>query len=69
MLQGILFVKHLQTLDDEERLSAEIAQYFGRFDEAEEHFRAANRPDLAIDMRMRLGDWFRVITFHYETKH
>jgi len=31
-----------------------------RFDEAEQLYHKMDRPDLAIDMRMRLGDWFKV---------
>lgn len=39
---------------------AEVAVYFKRFDEAEQAYQRMDRPDLAIDMRMRLGDWFKV---------
>lgn len=38
-----------------------MAAYFQRFDEAEALYREIDRKDLAIDLRMRLGDWFRVI--------
>ncbi|KAK9804414.1 hypothetical protein WJX72_011599 [[Myrmecia] bisecta] len=58
--QGIQFVKHLQRLDSEAKQAAEIAIYFKRFDEAEGLYHGMDRPDLAIDMRMRLGDWFTV---------
>jgi len=39
----------------------QIAAYFQRFDEAEEIYRDMDRNDLAIDLRKRLGDWFRVV--------
>eukprot|EP00656_Telonema_subtile_P005517 TRINITY_DN1250_c0_g1_i4.p1 TRINITY_DN1250_c0_g1~~TRINITY_DN1250_c0_g1_i4.p1 ORF type:complete len:457 (+),score=92.47 TRINITY_DN1250_c0_g1_i4:186-1556(+) len=35
--------------------------YFKRFDEAEKAFHAMDRMDLALEMRKRLGDWFRVV--------
>jgi WD repeat-containing protein 35 len=34
---------------------AEVAVYFKRFDEAEQLYFKMDRPDLAVDMRMRLG--------------
>jgi WD repeat-containing protein 35 len=40
---------------------AEVAAYFKRFDEAESVYREIDRKDLAIELRMRLGDWFRVV--------
>uniref|UniRef100_A0A7S0R8E2 Anaphase-promoting complex subunit 4 WD40 domain-containing protein n=1 Tax=Chlamydomonas leiostraca TaxID=1034604 RepID=A0A7S0R8E2_9CHLO len=58
--QGIQFVKHLQKLDDRAKQRAEVAVYFKRFDEAEQLYHKMDRPDLAVDMRMRLGDWFKV---------
>ena len=59
--QGIQFVKKLQVLDDKVKQRAEVAAYFQRFDEAEQLYRDIDRKDLAIDLRMRLGDWFRVV--------
>ncbi|KAL6750533.1 intraflagellar transport protein [Haematococcus lacustris] len=58
--QGIQFVKHLQKLDNHAKQRAEVAVYFKRFDEAEQLYHKMDRPDLAVDMRMRLGDWFKV---------
>ena len=58
---GIQLVKRLRLLDDEPKQRAEVAAYFQRFDEAEALYRDIDRKDLAIDMRMRLGDWFRVV--------
>eukprot|EP00746_Dinoflagellata_sp_MGD_P003051 gnl/MRDRNA2_/MRDRNA2_105954_c0_seq1.p1 gnl/MRDRNA2_/MRDRNA2_105954_c0~~gnl/MRDRNA2_/MRDRNA2_105954_c0_seq1.p1 ORF type:complete len:1217 (-),score=242.16 gnl/MRDRNA2_/MRDRNA2_105954_c0_seq1:227-3877(-) len=59
--QGIQFVKRLRLLDDKIKQKAEVAAYFQRFDEAESLYREIDRKDLAIDLRVRLGDWFRVI--------
>ena len=59
--QGIQFVKRLRVLDDTVKQKAEVAAYFQRFDEAEALYREIDRKDLAIELRMRLGDWFRVV--------
>ena len=59
--QGIQFVKRLRMLDDSVKQKAEVAAYFQRFDEAEALYREIDRKDLAIELRMRLGDWFRVV--------
>lgn len=37
---------------------AEVAAYFKRFNEAENLYREIDRKDLAIELRMRLGDWY-----------
>ena len=58
--QGIQLVKRLHTLDDVDKQRAEVAKHFMRFDEAERLYHAMDRADLAIEMRMQLGDWFRV---------
>lgn len=39
------------------RCAAAVAR---RYDEAEEAYRRMGRPDLAIDLRAKLGDWFKV---------
>jgi WD repeat-containing protein 35 len=59
--QGIQLVKRLKLLDDRVKQKAEVAAYFTRFDEAESLYREIDRKDLAIDLRVRLGDWFRVL--------
>eukprot|EP00927_Polykrikos_kofoidii_P070639 TRINITY_DN67050_c0_g1_i1.p1 TRINITY_DN67050_c0_g1~~TRINITY_DN67050_c0_g1_i1.p1 ORF type:complete len:1238 (+),score=226.96 TRINITY_DN67050_c0_g1_i1:119-3832(+) len=59
--QGVQLVKRLRLLDEGVKQKAEVAAYFQRFDEAESLYREIDRKDLAIDLRVRLGDWFRVI--------
>jgi len=59
--QGVQLVKRLRLLDDRVKQKAEVAAYFQRFDEAESLYREIDRKDLAIDLRERLGDWFRVV--------
>ncbi|KAJ8550446.1 hypothetical protein ON010_g10623 [Phytophthora cinnamomi] len=58
---GIQYVKRLQLLNDRVKQKAEVAAYFQNFDEAEALYRKIDRKDLAIDLRQRLGDWFRVV--------
>merc|ERR1719316_2217227 len=59
--QGIQLVKRLRLLDDRVKQKAEVAVYFQRFDEAESLYREIDRKDLAIDLRVRIGDWKRVL--------
>ncbi|KAJ9468906.1 Intraflagellar transport protein 122-like protein [Diplonema papillatum] len=60
--QGIQFVKRLKHLEkDKTKQQAEIAAYFGHFDDAERLYRDIDRKDLAAELRMRLGDWFKVV--------
>lgn len=59
--QGIQFVKRLKKLDNEVKQQAEIAAYFKRFEEAERLYLDMDRRDLAVDLRVKLGDWFRVV--------
>lgn len=58
---GVLFVQRLQQLDEKFKQKAEIAAYFKRYDEAEQIYKDIDRKDMALDLRMRLGDWARVI--------
>ena len=60
MSQGIQIVKQLRRVDSSLKQDAEIALYLKQFDEAEALYRRMDRPDLAVDMYMRLGDWFAV---------
>ncbi|VDD82634.1 unnamed protein product [Mesocestoides corti] len=58
--QGIDFVKRLRNIQSEVVRMAEVRAYFNDFDGAEGLFLNADRCDLAIELRKRLGDWFRV---------
>ena len=57
---GFQILKRLQQLDDPRKQEAEVAAYFADFGKCEEIYMAMDRPDLAIEMRMKLGDWFKV---------
>ncbi|ELK27435.1 PREDICTED: WD repeat-containing protein 35 isoform X2 [Myotis davidii] len=59
--QGIKFVKRLGHLQSESMKQAEVAAYFSRFEEAEKMYLDMDRRDLAIGLRLKLGDWFRVL--------
>lgn len=58
---GIQLIKKLSNIQNEQLKKATIAAYFGKFDEAEELYLSADRRDLAIEQREKLGDWFKVI--------
>ncbi len=40
--------------------------YYEKYDEAEELYIKLERKDLAINMRVKIGDWFRVLTLAKE---
>lgn len=58
---AIQFVKRIKTLDDANKQKAEIHAYYHRFDDAEKLYKEMDRKDLALELRARLGDWFRVV--------
>ena len=59
--QGLVFVNKLKKLNDQQKQKAEVAVYFKNYDEAEEIYKSIDRKDLALDMRVRIGDWVRVL--------
>jgi len=59
--RGIQFVKKLKRMNSKVLQRAEVETYFKRFEEAEKAYREMDRMDLALEMRKRLGDWFRVV--------
>uniref|UniRef100_A0A8C5M5H2 WD repeat-containing protein 35 n=1 Tax=Leptobrachium leishanense TaxID=445787 RepID=A0A8C5M5H2_9ANUR len=59
--QGIEFVKRLGNLQSESMKRAEVSAYFGKFEEAERMYLDMDRRNLAIGLRIKLGDWFRVL--------
>lgn len=62
--QGIQFIKKLRSIQSREIQKAEVAAFFGDFDEAEKLYIDADRRDLAIALRTTLCDWFRVIQLY-----
>jgi WD repeat-containing protein 35 len=59
--QGLQFIKRVKKMDNEKIKLAEIAAYCQKFDKAELIYLEMDRKDLALDLRMRMGDWFRVV--------
>lgn len=59
--RGIDFVKKLKMYEDEMRQKAEVLRFYGKFDEAEVMYREMDRMDLAIELRMYQGEWFRAV--------
>ncbi|GAB1603121.1 repeat-containing 35-like isoform X2 [Argonauta hians] len=58
---GIQFVKKLNNQPMEAVKRAEVLCYFHKFDEAEQLYVSIDRWDLAVAMRKKMGDWFRVL--------
>ena len=58
---GIQFVKRLANITNQTIQKAEVAAWFGKYDEAERLYLEVDRRDLAIGLRRRLGDWFKVL--------
>jgi len=58
---GVQFVKRLRLLDDAKKQAAEVAAYFGNFDEAERIYRDLDRRDLSLQLRANIGDWGKVV--------
>lgn len=61
---GIQLIKRLQTIQSESLQKAEVAAFFGNFDEAEKLYTDADRRDLAIELRQTLCDWFRTVQLY-----
>lgn len=59
--QGLQLLKRLQVIDDKNKQKAEILAFYGHYDEAEQLYKKIERKDLAIQLRMKLGDWFKVV--------
>jgi WD repeat-containing protein 35 len=59
---GVQLIERLGIMDEKVKQKAEIACFFKRYDEAEQIFKDIDRKDLALDLRMRLGDWGKVVS-------
>ena len=58
---GIKFLDDLKLHEDPMRQRAEILCFYQQFDEAELAYREMDRLDLAIELRIRQGKWFRAV--------
>lgn len=62
---GIQLIKRLRQMQQHEPLQrAEVAAFFGDFDDAEKLYVDADRRDLAIELRRTLCDWFRTVQLY-----
>ena len=62
---GLNFIKRLKTIDDNLK-KAEICRFFSDYDTAEKIYNNADRKDLSIMMRLKLGQWDIVINIMNE---
>lgn len=58
---GIQFIKRLRNIQNDQLKKAEVAAFLGDYDNAEKLYLDLDRRDLAITLRQKLGDYFRVI--------
>ena len=56
-----MFTKTLSKIQNEGVKRAEVAAWFKNYDEAEKLYLDADMRMLAVRMRKRLGDWFKVV--------
>jgi WD repeat-containing protein 35 len=59
---GLCFVKKLRLLNDAKKQTAAVLTYYKKIEQAQAVYLSIDRKDLAIEMRMMLGDWFGVTT-------
>lgn len=59
--KALKLIKRIQTLDDKDKQKAEVLAFYGRYDDAEALYKKMDRKDLAVQMRVKVGDWFRVL--------
>ena len=57
----IQFTKRLARIQNETVRRGEVAAWFNNYDEAERLFLEVDRRDLAVALRKKLGDWFKVV--------
>lgn len=61
---GVQLIKRLNAIQNETLKKAEIAAFYGDFDDAEKLYMDADRRDLAITLRHTLSDWFRTVSLY-----
>jgi WD repeat-containing protein 35 len=59
--QGLQFIKRIKKIEGSEKRAAEIATFLEQFEKAEKIYLGMDRKDLAVELRIRMGDWFRVM--------
>ncbi|XP_011196664.1 WD repeat-containing protein 35 [Zeugodacus cucurbitae] len=62
--QGIQLIKRMRNITTPMLQKAEVAAFYGEFEEAEKLYMDADRRDLAINLRITLCDWFRAVQLY-----
>ncbi|MCP9265269.1 hypothetical protein DINM_020523 [Dirofilaria immitis] len=65
---GIQLIKRINALQHDEFKKAEVATFYGRIDEAEKIYMDNDRRDLAIELREKMNDWFRIVEILQKSK-
>uniref|UniRef100_A0A915PI34 WD repeat-containing protein 35 n=1 Tax=Setaria digitata TaxID=48799 RepID=A0A915PI34_9BILA len=58
---GIQLIKRIHSLQNVEFKKAEVAAFYGRIDDAEKIYMENDRRDLALALREKMYDWFRIM--------
>ncbi|XP_069964881.1 WD repeat-containing protein 35 isoform X2 [Bactrocera oleae] len=62
--QGIQLIKRMRNISTPMLQKAEVAAFYGEYEEAEKLYMDADRRDLAINLRITLCDWFRAVQLY-----
>ncbi|EJW70715.1 hypothetical protein WUBG_18377 [Wuchereria bancrofti] len=65
---GIQLIKRIGKLQNDEFKKAEVATFYGRIDEAEKIYMENDRRDLALELREKMNDWFRIVEILQKSK-
>ncbi|VDN93551.1 unnamed protein product, partial [Brugia pahangi] len=65
---GIQLIKRIGNLQNDEFKKAEVATFYGRIDEAEKIYMENDRRDLALELREKMNDWFRIVEILQQSK-
>lgn len=65
---GLNLLKRIKNMDDDDFKRAEIYQHFFDYDKAEEIYKNKERKDILIKMRIKLGNWGKVIDLIQESQ-
>lgn len=55
------YIKKIQLLDDREKQKAEILTLLTKYEDAEKIYRNIERKDLAVNMKIKIGDFYGVL--------
>jgi WD repeat-containing protein 35 len=58
---AIQFIKNISNVADGNMKKAQLLTYLNKFDEAENVYTKTDNHEMALEMRIKLGDWFKVM--------